>query len=112
MVSSSAVNGLLSAFVCRNIFLKAHDVAEFVHAVEQAGFVEWVDREGERASREGNGLGGKVNCQLGARRFFQKVKEDLAKPSHQKVLIPHYPGERPRRFVGSWAYEYYSNSLF
>ena len=30
-----------------NFFLKAHDVTEFVHAIQQAGFIERVDREGK-----------------------------------------------------------------
>ena len=41
------------------------------HAVEQTSFIEWVNRERERASRVGNGLGRKINCQFGARRFFR-----------------------------------------
>ena len=64
-------------FVCCDFFIEAHDVTEFIHAIEQTSFIECVDREGKRTSGEGNGLGGKVNCQFGTRRFFHQVKEHL-----------------------------------
>ena len=68
---------LMIRLECSDVFLKAHDVTEFVHAVQQTSLIERVDREGERAAREGNGLGRQINCQLGARRFLRQIEEHL-----------------------------------
>src|SRR6185503_10704589 len=62
-------------FVCGNLFFKAQDVPKLIHAIEQAGFVEWINREFYRAVRERERLRFKIHGELGIRDFFDQVKQ-------------------------------------
>ena len=60
-----------------DLLLEPKDVPKLIHAVEQAGLVERVDGERDRAVREGQRLRGQVHAELGG---FPGVSWDNVAP--------------------------------
>ena len=67
----------MTRFVCKYLFFKAQDVPKFIHAIEQAGFIERVDREIHRAIRKRKRLRCKVNGEFGRGDFLDEVEQHL-----------------------------------
>ena len=70
--------GCLFLFKSGDVFFEPQQVAKLVDALQQAGLVEWVDRELDRAPvRQLQGLSFEIDSHRGLDAFFRQVKEVL-----------------------------------